>query len=776
MNQQNSDHSNEIDIRRVLNIALGHWYWFLIGVVLSVGMGVLYIFRTTTKFSTQAAVMLRQGADDRLSGQIESLSLLGLSGNSDASDAVVVLSSRDLMYQALDALDLWHEYRVKDGLRWVGEYPAHTFTVTPVELTKIAKKKGTYTVTITIKPNGYKVKVKQGFFRRSTTFVTDLSEPVSTCVGTLQITQNFQPKEEDWTQFRIICPPKAMQMDAYRSRVNIALHKKESNIIDLSIVSDMPRRDEALLGKIIEQYNLNTIVDKNIVATNTAAFIDERLAVIYTELTEAEDAVATYKTQNNIADLSEEARLFLKANSDEQKELAEVETQLNLVNYIEDFLNDETKHFSLIPANIGITDPSLTSYIGEYNTMLLQRMRILRTATDNNPVVEQLNGQLLSMRQNIIASIASVRESLTITKQGLARRDSQFSARIKSVPMQERQYVQIKRQQELKEEVYLYLYQKREENALMLAATTMPAKVVDVPKVDTLSAEPSRKLVIFFCIFLGLSFPAALLCLLSFLNNKITDVKEFESAIDVPFAGYIVENSRGKHIAIQEGESSASAELFRLLRTNLRFLLPAGISNPVVLVTSSISGEGKSYVATNIALSLAILGKKVVLVGLDIRKPMLAYYFNLSDKGCLTSYLSDDAYTVDDTIQPSHEHPNLDIVPCGVIPPNPSELLQNERLEAFFAELRQRYEYIIVDTAPVAMVSDTFLLDRIADMTLFISRANYTSRDMIEFINQTVVQRMKNVACVLNGVKHSGVGYGYGYGYGAATKRKGDKS
>ena len=249
------------------------------------------------------------------------------------------------------------------------------------------------------------------------------------------------------------------------------------------------------------------------------------------------------------------------------------------------------------------------------------------------------------------------------------------------------------------------------------------------------------------------------------LDNKIRDPKEFERQLKAPFLGQIVANSRGKHIAIHEGEATVSAELFRLLRTNLKFVIPSDVKSPVVLISSCINGEGKSYVATNVALSLAILGKRVALVGLDIRKPMLAHYFSLPKQGCLTSYLAEDGYTVDDVIVPSGEHKNLDIIPCGVIPPNPSELLQSERLDQLFASLRERYDYIIVDTAPCALVSDTFLLDRIADMTLFVSRANYTPTEMIDYINQLAEQkRMKNLCCVLNGVKNTNAGYGYGYG------------
>lgn len=772
---QESTNNQEIDIRRIFFICLQHWYWFLIGLLLCGGLGVVYYLKTTPQFQTQAAIMLRQKNDTQLFSSAASgaLDMLGISMNGAVEDEVQVLMSRDLMYQAIDALNLWQSSYYKDGMRWKGEFPTPTIHIDTIALTEKAQKKGFVVKVKQTRNGGYKVKVKIGRFISSTAKVNDFSAPIETCAGKIILTMN-KPWSEKASAYRISYPGnKQAVVDAYQKKVTISLRQKESNIVDLKTISNTPARDVALLAKIVELYNLNSVVDKNIMATNTAAFIDERLAIISNELNDAEEAVADYKSQNQLTDLSEEAKLFLQVSAEDQKELARVETQLNLVNYIEDFLQDDTKRFSMLPANLGIEDNSLTSFISEYNTMLLQRMRVLRTATDENPVVEQLNGQLLSMRQNIIASIASVRESLTITRNGLQERGSEFNSRIRTVPSQERQFVQIKRQQILKEEIYLFLYQKREENALMLAATSTPVRVIDKPKVNSLTAKPSLKMIGLVCFMLGLLIPAALLYLKVMMDNKLHDPKDYEKRVHAPYAGQIVENSRGAHIAIHEGEQTVSAELFRQLRTNLRFMLPADIQNPVILITSCINGEGKSYVATNIALSLAILGKKVALVGLDIRKPMLVKYFGLSEKGCLTSYLSDATYSIDDTIIPSGEHPNLDMIPCGVIPPNPNELLQNERLDALFIELRKRYDYIIVDSAPMAMVSDTFLLNRICDMTLFVSRSNYTPIEMVDFINEVVAdKKMKNVACLLNGVKnvHAGYGYGYGYGYGVATK------
>ena len=750
--------NNEIDLRKVLRIAAEHWWWFAAGVAVCTLLGIAYYLRKAPKWTTDASIVLRQ--KDGAGTSIDALAMLGLSGNTAAEDEVVVLSSRGLLYQAIDALNLWEANSKRGGLRWEGEFRNPALTIDYLSLTEDAQIKP-FVVKVKATKKGYKVKTKMGFFHRSTTRVADLSSPIETGVGTILIHAN-RPLSAD-TTYRVAHARRELVVAGYQKDITVALHKKESNIITLSTKSALPERDKALLHQIIEQYNLNAIVDKNMLATNTAAFIDERLSIITKELGEAEEAVSDYKQQNNIADIGTQANLFLHASSAEQRAMAEIETQLSLVEYIDEFLRDDTKRNSLIPSNIGLSDASLASGLAEYNALQLQRMRILRTATEDNPVIEQMNAQLASMRENIIETIGSVRESLKIRQRSLQAQDTKFNRQIKNAPEQEREYVRVVRQQQIKERLYVYLYEKREENALMLAATAMPAKILDMPQRDVRSQSPKLSKLLILCFLLGLVFPAVLLYLIVLFNDTIDDAKEFEQRINAPMLGQLVQNSRNAHIAIHEGESTVSAELFRLIRTNLRFILPAEAKNPVILVTSGINGDGKSYVSSNTALSLAILGKKVVLVGLDIRKPMLANYFGLRDKGRLTDYLAEPEVTIDDIIVPSGEHRNLDLIPCGTIPPNPAELLQTERVDELFAELRKRYDYIIVDTAPVALVSDTYHLDRIADMTIFVCRYKYTPAEMIDYINNMIAQkRMHNVACVLNGVKSMRAGYGYG--------------
>ncbi len=751
----------EIDIQQLVRVAWDHKWWFVIGVAVMMLLGVLYNLRKTPQWKTDAKIMLRQKDTD---SPISSLSMLGLSANTAAEDEVAVLSSRGLVYQAVDVLNLWDDCSKRCGWKWESEFMHPALTIDYSLLTQENKDK-TFTVTVNPDDEGYQVKVKLGLFNSSSTHVEDFSEPVETKVGLLKIQANRVLSSD--TTYRVGHKRKELVVAGYCKKIGISLYKKESNIITLSTTSTNPDRDKALLFQLIEQYNLNAIMDKNMIATNTAAFIEERLNIITEELSDAEEAVSTYKEKNNIADLQTQASLFLQANSVEQREMAEIETQLSLIEYVDEFLKDTSKKENLIPSNIGVTDASLAGSLNEYNSLQLQRMRIQRTATEDNPVLEQMSAQLASMRQNIIATIGSVRESLQIRKRSLEIQESRYNSQIRNAPEQQREYLRVVRQQQMKESLYLYLFQKREENALMLAATAMPAKIIDMPEKDVLSQTPKMRKTLFLCFILGLLFPAGLIYVRKLFNNKIDDEKEFERNVKAPLLGHLVKNSRNVHIAIHEGEATVSAELFRLIRTNLKFVIPANTKSPVVLVTSCINGDGKSYVSSNTALSLAMLGKKVVLVGMDIRKPMLATYFNLNTKGHLTDYLAEPEVELDDIIVPSGEHKNLDLIPCGVIPPNPAELLQTERVDQLFEELRKRYDYIIVDTAPVALVSDTYQLDRVADVTLFVVRYKYTPSEMVDYINDVIEQkRMHNVACVLNGVKTSRTGYGYGYGYG----------
>lgn len=764
MTQENQ----EVDIRGWIIRILKNWYWFVLSCAIFGAIGIYKYLTTTKKFTVDASIMIRN--NDEMMPQMELMSLVGMGTSKMTIDEVELLTSRDIMMQVIRDLNLHTEYRKHEEMKWMGQYPRRDLTVVypAVFLDTI---KHTVRIDLKVRKKDYLVKVQYGKFNTSRHKVTDLTLPIATCAGEIQFVVDRPHEIEVGDKYRMRTLPRLPLVDMYKKQIVATQLKKESNVIAISTCTDMPTRARDFIQKEIELYNMDAVVDKNIMASNTASFIEERLRLIEQELSEAEAVVEEYKKRNRIISLPEEAELLVKESLDYRKRIAEIETQLNLVQYVSEFVAEDSKRNSLIPSNIGIVDESLVALIGQYNELLLQRMRVQRTATGDNPIINQLDAQSSLLRENILVSIDNVRSSLSIAKSDLDRQYAVAQSQRKDIPTQEREYIGVERNKILKEELYLFLYKQREENALTLASTVMPAKVIAAPQMNPTPVGPRLKIIGIICLFFGVLTPLVIMIIRDIMNNTISDdSRDLEKRLKIPFAGVLVKNHRGEHVAVREGENSVSAELFRALRTNIRFMQPVSAKSPVMLVTSSINGEGKSYVATNLAISLALLGKKVALVGLDIRKPMLATYLNLPNQGCLTSYLSEDVYTIEDTILP-YSVANLDIIPAGVIPPNPSELLQSERLDTFFSELRQRYDYVIVDSAPVAMVSDTYLLARIADMTVYVTRANYTTFDFVGFLNQTHEQnRLPKMVAVLNGANAKKIGYGYGYGYGTDVK------
>ena len=766
-----SQKEQEIDIRAWIIRILKNWYWFVLSCAVFGAVGLYTYFSTTKKYVVDASIMLR--SDDEALPKFELVtSMMGMGGTKSTEDEVELLTSRDILGPVVKELDLQTEYRKYDALKWVGQYPSHDLTVVypPVYLDTVTRG---VNIDVKVRKNDYVVKVKYGRWTRSRHKVKDLTTPFETCIGMLSFAINKPEEVEVGDQYHMRTLPMLPLIGSYKKNIIAAPVRKESNIITISTTTDMPTRGRDFIRKQIEYYNMDAVLDKNIMASNTAAFIEERLRLIEQELAVAEKDVAQYKQRYDIVDLESEAILALQEGAEYKKQVAEIETQLNLVGYIAEYVSDETKKNNLIPANIGVEDIALISLISEYNQLMLDRMRVRRTASDSNPVLNQMESQLTAMRENIITTISSLTSTLTIAKQDIERRQGTINTQRNNLPDQEQEFIEVMRNKVLKEELYLFLYKQREENALTLASTVTPAKVVNTPQMNPTPVAPRLSIIGLFCLILGVMLPLAVMIMYDIMNNRISDeARELERRLKIPLGGSLVKNHHGGHIAVREGENSVSAELFRTLRTNLRFMQPKDVKCPVILVTSSVNGEGKSYVATNLAISLTLLGKRVALVGLDIRKPMLSTYMNLPSQGCLTSYVAEDAYTMEDLIVPSGIT-NLDVLPSGVVPPNPSELLQSEKLDQLFVELRQNYDYVIVDSAPVALVGDSYLLHRLVDMTIFVTRANYTAYDLIDFINQThMQQRLPKMVAVLNGVDAKKIGYGYGYGYGSTAKNK----
>jgi capsular exopolysaccharide synthesis family protein len=741
----------EIDIRLWITRILKNWYWFVIGCIIAGGLGVWHYFSTTYKFTVDSEVVLRENDAASMLPQADLMNMLGFGGGKAIADEMLVMNSRDMMRQVIDDLGLQTEYRKKEGLRWLGQYPGRDLSVVyPTHfvdtMLRVAK------ISIKVRRNDYLVRVNYGRFVNSRHKVKDLTVPFETCAATLCFDIHNLEGMREGDCYHIVTYPRLPLINAYCENFQVSKKQKDANVISISTVTDMPSRGRDVIQKLIELYNAESVMDKTLMAKNTETFLNERLSLMEKELAEAEQIEVQYQESHNIVDIEEEAGLFLKENAEYRKKMTEIETQLNLVQFVLDFVEDDKYSNQLIPANLGITDPALVMLITEYNELMLRKMRVERSASGDNPVLNQMHSQLSLMRENVIATMISVRETLMIAKNDLEKLFYIADVWRDDAPAQIKQYREVVRMKLMKEKLYLFLYQKREENALSLVAAIPPAKIIAVPQMNPTPLSPKWKYYALICLFLGMGFPLGIMILGDMFNNRISmNSKDLEKNLKVKLAG-VIANNKGESVVIREGDHSVAAEMFRTLRTNIRLAQPTGLKCPVVLVTSNVNDEGKSHVAINLAISMAMVGKKVALLEMDFRKPSLAKYLNLSSQGNLTDYLSNKAYMLEDVIVDSSIK-NLDILPVGVAPSNPSELLQSDRTETLFADLRERYDYVVVDSAPVSMVSDTFLLGGTVDMTVFVVRADYTTFEMIDSINRIYEQeRLPNMLAVLNGV------------------------
>ena len=578
----------------------------------------------------------------------------------------------------------------------------------------------------------------------------------------------------------------------YCNSLSIAPTSKTTSVAVISLKNSSLQRGQDFINQLLEMYNRNTNNDKNEIAQKTAEFIDERIGIISKELGSTEANLETFKRDAGITDLTSEAQIALAGNAEYEKKSVENRTQISLVNDLRKYLRGN--EYEVLPSNVGLQDAALIGAIERYNEMLIERKRLLRTSTENNPTIVNLDTSIRAMKANVQATLEGTLQGLMITKESLDREASRYSRRISNAPGQERAYVSIARQQEIKAGLYLMLLQKREENAIALAATANNAKIIDEAIADDTPVSPKGKMIYLIALVLGIGIPVGIIYLIELTKFKIEGRADVEKLTSVPVVGDIPltdeKNDKNGSIAVFENKNNLMSETFRNIRTNLQFMLDN--DQKVILVTSTVSGEGKSFVSSNLAISLSLLGKKVVIVGLDIRKPGLNKVFQLSNKERgITQYLSNPETDLIELVQPSDVNKNLFILPGGTVPPNPTELLARNGLDRAIETLKKNFDYVILDTAPIGMVTDTLLIGRIADLSVYVCRADYTHKAEYTLINElSFEKKLPNLCTVINGVdlkkrkygyyygygkygKHYGYGkrYGYGYGYGQDTKR-----
>lgn len=766
----------QADIKAILFKYIIRWPWFIASIIICIACAWIYLKQSTPIYNITASVIIKDEKKGGTMGNefsgLEDLGLLNPSKNID--NEIEILQSKSLIKDVVNELGLYINYWGNKGFKTTDLYGASPILVhysfkdaetlnAPIQLTINYQKNGNLNVNmITDKGNDNEKKINKTF--------TEFPAVLSSEKGVITFIENQQvPIVEDVNLDITISHPLAIAK-GYRSALSIEPTSKTTSVATISIKNTNKKRGEDFINKLVEMYNRDANDDKNEVAQNTAHFIDERISIINQELGTTEQELENFKRESGLTDLSSDAQLAVAEKSAYEKLCVENGTQLNLIQYLSDYLKKPENANTTLPVNVGLNDKSLTEQISQYNALILERNRLRRTSSDSNPVIRRLDSNIDDMHASLLTTINSVYKGLLITKADLDRQAGKYAGQISNAPAQERRFVSIQRQQEIKAGLYLMLLQKREENNIALAATANNAKIIDDALADDVPISPNKKIIYLAALVLGFGIPVAIIYILSLLSYRIEGHSDVERLTRVPVIGDVPLNDSDEKyaIAVRENDNDIMAETFRSLRTNLLFML-GDPDKKVILVTSTTSGEGKTFIASNLAVSLALLGKKVVIVGLDIRKPGLNKVFHISHKERgITQYLvAPQSTDLRSMIQSSDLSANLNILPGGTIPPNPTELLARKSLDDAIELLKKDYDYVVLDTAPIGMITDTQLIARVADISVYVCHADYTHKNDYQLINELYAnKRLPGLCTVINGLDMKKKKYGYYYGYG----------
>ena len=796
----------EIDIQELLFKYLIHWPWFLGAVIVCLISAYVYLYVATPVYNISATVLIKDDKKGGSSNNVAGLDELGLSGLITSSQSIdneiEVLRSKTLVKEVVNYLNLYVTYQDDDQIPSKELYKTSPVQVnmTPQEAEKLKTK---VVIEMVLHPQGSLDVNVQMEDKEIQKHFEKLPAILPTNQGTLsffQTTDSVSSKKNEEVSspvqdVRHITATISQPMNVargYCENLSIVPTSKTTSVVTLSLKNSSLQRGQDFINQLLEMYNRNTNNDKNEIAQKTAEFIDERIGIISKELGSTEADLETFKRDAGITDLSSDAQIALTGNAEYEKKQVENRTQISLVEDLKKYLGHN--EYEILPSNVGLKDITLAAQIDRYNEMLIERKRLLRTSTENNPAIINLDTSIRATKANVQATLEGTLQGLFITKADLDREAKRYMRRISDAPGQERQYVSIARQQEIKAGLYLMLLQKREENAIMLAATANNAKIIDDAIADVIPVSPKRSIIYLAALCLGIAIPVVVIYLIDLTKFKIEGRADVEKLTSVPVVGDIPltdeKNAKDGSIAVFENQNNLMSETFRNIRTNIQFMLQN--DKKVILVTSTVSGEGKSFTSANLAISLSLLGKKVVIVGLDIRKPGLNKVFNLSskEKG-ITQYLANPEMDLMSLVQSSDINKNLSILLGGTVPPNPTELLARDGLDKAIETLKKNFDYVILDTAPIGMVTDTLLIGRVADLSAYVCRADYTHKAEYTLINELYHEKkLPNLCTIINGVdlkkrkygyyygygkygKHYGYGkrYGYGYGYGQEKKK-----
>ncbi len=771
MDYEYQQESSNLTLKDHISKYLRFWKLFLVSGILFIILAFLYLKYTSVQYKVTATILIKGEKTGMLSelSAFEDLNIVE-TNNKEVENEIEILKSRPLFENVIRKLNAHHQYftKTKFSKRLVELYENKPFEAKFIKDSLLQDISADFTITIHSK-NSFTIKEEEKDFIKEGVF----GEVISTRIGNVILVpdNNFIELFLD-NEIYLSVQPIMDVVEEYKSKVSIGLVNKDANVISLSINTTTRAKAKDLLNGLIEEYNLDAIRDKNLIYENTASFIKERLTIINSELSDIEQGVEVFKTSNSLTNVTSEAELFLENSSENKKEVLETSTQIGLVNFMNDYLKKNSE--GLLPANLGFSDGSISGTITLYNEIALRRDEVLNGTTLKNPIVVSLNEKLENLKLSLKQSLNNQKTSLKIKLRNLERQDAVMNSKINSLPRQERELRDIVRQQEIKETLYLYLLQKREETAISLAATVANAKIIERAYSSKFPVKPKKRIVFLVTILLSFLLPSIVIFFYDLLDVKVKGKKEVQKLIDIPIVAEIPGTDTKEQFLISRDNRSIVAESFRIFESNLKFLLSENADKgKTILVTSSATGEGKTFISTNLAIALADPDKKVALLGLDLRSPKILEYLNLEDSVGVTNYIRDEKLVLEDIIIGLDNVPNMDVINSGIIPPNPIELLKSKRFQKLIIALKTQYDYVVIDTPPVSLVADALLFTDYVDLCIYVVRSGFTDKRLLSVADSLYQnKRFSSMTVLINDVEtHSKNYYGYTYGGGVIEKK-----
>lgn len=787
MEQQNKqgapDSGLELNPMDLLHVALKKWYYYVGAVVCCLLFAYIYLHRTAPQYQRMATVLIKDknsGARTPSEAEIfKEVGFMNLSGN--VENEILIFKSLHLAEQVVRRLDLDVRYQIKGFWR-----PTDLYGVSPVTVHFVQGDDLACSFRLRLLP-GKKVELSQLKYQdqeltETKTFA--LNDTVQTAVGQLVVVPTgFYQKFDREQEIEVLKSSVRNSGNALVACLGVTKASKESSMIQLNITDPVPQRAEDILNTLVDAYKEDIVNDKNTVARNTERFVVDRLAILEKELGNVDNQIASYRSANQLVDATQSG-MYLQRADQFQNEAVQLQTELELTRYLKEFLLQPKNDKSLIPVNIGVSEANLVNQIAEYNKMRLQCDKLESTTAVENPVVQDLQQAMLSLRESILRTMDNHIEALQMRLRSTVQQEVRSTGKAANIPNHQKVVLSAERQQKVKEQLYVYLLQKREENALAEYIAESNARVIDRAKGANLPVSPKTQMVYLVALILGLALPTTVIFLMMVMDTKVRNRKDVENKLTMPFLGDIPYHSweKGKaHDTVVRADGlDAVTEAFRILRTNLDFMKGEQQGPLKIMFTSMNPDAGKTFVISNLAKMFAFAGKRVLLIDLDIRKGSLSRIFGGRKATGITQYLIDRQMTAKELICPVKDCPGLDMIYSGVVPPNPAELLMSARLDQLLEELAASYDYILIDSVPSAVVADASIVNRLADLTVFVIRAGLMDRRQLPDVERIYQEKkLKRMVTLLNGVKkeHAGYGYygyygGYGYGYGDQKKKK----